>query len=210
MPRRVRENTLPSFAAALSAGADGIELDVHSTADGVVVVHHDFQIAGGMAIAATPWRELQRMASQRGIEIPTLADVCEIVSDSAELFVEIKGAGIERAVLAVLTGHGGPSAIHSFDHPTIRRLSLLDRRLRLGLLFEDPVPDVASMLAANGALDAWPHHSIVNAALVDAVHEEAGGRVIAWTVNDERDLLRLAALGVDGLCTDDVSLVALQ
>ena len=41
MPRRLRENTLPSFAAALAAGADGIELDVHATSDGVVVVHHD-------------------------------------------------------------------------------------------------------------------------------------------------------------------------
>ena len=63
------------------------------------------------------------------------------------------------------------------------------------------------MLAANGARDAWPQHTIVDALLVDAVHG-AGGRVIAWTVNERRDLERLAALGVDGLCTDDVSLVA--
>lgn len=207
MPRRIRENTLPSFAAALSAGADGIELDVHATADGVVVVHHDPHVAGAGEIARTAWRELRHAAAERGLEIPTLADVCELVDDRAELFVEIKGSGIERKVAKVLAGHRGSCAIHSFDHPAIRRLSQLDRRLRLGLLFEERVPDVAAMLAANGARDAWPEHAIVDAPLVDAVHG-AGGRVIAWTVNGPRELAQLAALDVDGLCTDDVSLVA--
>ena len=41
MPRLARENTLASFALALEAGADGIELDVHVSKDGVVVVNHD-------------------------------------------------------------------------------------------------------------------------------------------------------------------------
>ena len=206
MPRRVRENTLPSFTAALLAGADGIELDVHATADGVVVVHHDPRVPGGLEIARTAWRELQQGATARGLEIPTLASVCELVADRAELFVEIKGVAIEREVAAVLADHRGSYAIHSFDHPTIRRLSQLDRQLRLGLLFEERVPDVAAMLAAHGARDAWPHHAIVDARLVDAVHR-IGGRVIPWTVNDQRELERLAALGADGLCTDDVSLV---
>lgn len=207
MPRRIRENTLPSFAAALDAGADGIELDVHATADGIVVVHHDPHVAGAGDIAGTKWRTLQQAAARRALEIPTLAEVCDLVDDRAELFVEIKGTGIERKVAKVLAAHRGPSAIHSFDHPTIRRLSQLDRRLRLGLLFEERVPDVAAMLAANGARDAWPRHDIVDAPLVEAVHG-AGGRVIAWTVNAPRELARLAAIDVDGLCTDDVTLVA--
>ena len=62
MPRRERENTLPSFAAALAAGADGIELDVHCTADGVVVVHHDAFVDGGTEIAKTASGDLQRAA----------------------------------------------------------------------------------------------------------------------------------------------------
>ena len=206
MPRRERENTLPSFAEALSAGADGIELDVHATSDGVVVVHHDPHLAGGAAIARTTWRDLRQAAANEGIQIPTLAAVCELVGDAAELFVEIKGTGIERQVVAVLGDHRGPSAIHSFDHATIRRLSRADRRLRLGLLFEERVSDVAALLEENGAHDAWPHYTLVDGPLVDAVHG-AGGRVIAWTVNDRRDVARLAALGVDGLCTDDVALV---
>ena len=206
MPRRERENTLPSFAAALEAGADGIELDVHATADGVVVVHHDARLPGGVSIAQTSWPELQRAARAARVQIPTLASVCDLVGERAELFVEIKGADIEREVVEVLRGHGGPAAIHSFDHAAIGRLAQLDGRLRLGLLFEERVPDVATLLAAHGASDAWPHLSAVDGRLVEDVHG-AGGRVIAWTVNDRDDIARLSALGVDGLCTDDVTLV---
>ena len=206
MPRRVRENTLPSFADALTAGADGIELDVHATTDGVVVVHNDAQLHGGVSIARATWRELRSAAEHARIEIPTLASVCDLVGERAELFVEIKGAGIEQQVVAVLRDHRGPSAIHSFDHAAIARLARLDGRLRLGLLFEERLPDVAAMLAAHGARDAWPHHSVVDGPLLEAVHG-AGGRVIAWTVNDRREIARLSALGVDGLCTDDVTLV---
>ena len=206
MPRRLPENTLPSFVEALRCGAQGIELDVHATADGVVVVHHDARTARGLEIADSAWEALLREASA-DVAIPTLASVCALVGDRAELFVEIKGSGIERQVLDVLEGHRGPVAIHSFDHPTIARIARLDPPLRLGLLFEDSVPDVTALLAAHGASDAWPHHSMVDARMVADVHR-AKGRVIVWTVNQPSDLQRVTALGVDGICTDDVTLLA--
>lgn len=207
IPRVARENTLPSFEAALAGNAEGIELDVHATSDGVVVVHHDPRLRGGLDIASSRWDDVRRAASATGLDIPTLAEVCALVGDRVELFVEIKGAGIERSVRSVLAEHRGRSAMHSFDWPAIGRLSHLDRRLRLGLLFEERVPDVAALLAAHGAHDAWPHHSLVDGPMVDSVHE-AGGRVIAWTANARAEIARLTALGVDGICTDDVTLLA--
>jgi glycerophosphoryl diester phosphodiesterase len=207
MPRRARENTLPSFAAALEAGADGIELDVHATADGVVVVHHDPIIPGGPEIARTDWNPLRRAAESRGIQIPTLDAVCDLVADRVELFVEIKGAGIEEEVLRALAPHRGRHAIHSFDHGTIARLARRAETPRLGLLWEHFVPDVSALLASHGARDAWPHHSLVNEKMVAAVHG-AGGRLIAWTANTGADIARLTSLRVDGICTDDVTLVA--
>ena len=205
MPRRLRENTLPSFAEALAHGAQGIELDVHATADGMVVVHHDAWTAEGLEIARTKWNELRR-DTLGGISIPTLASVCELVGDRAELFVEIKGAAIEEPVLRVLGGHSGPKAIHSFDHAMIGRIAKLDPTIRLGLLFEEQVADVGAMLTAHGARDAWPHHSLADARMIDEVHA-LEGRVIVWTVNAPRDVRRVAALGVDGICTDDVTLL---
>ena len=74
MPRLARENTLTSFALALARGADGIELDVHATSDGVVVVHHDATLADGTAINMVTRAELLEDALP-GAELPTLADV---------------------------------------------------------------------------------------------------------------------------------------
>ncbi len=57
-----------------------------------------------------------------------------------------------------------------------------------------------------GARDVWPKWQLVDRATVNLVHD-AGGRVIAWTVNSRRAASSLIELGVDGLCSDDVRLL---
>ncbi|HEX6600242.1 MAG TPA: glycerophosphodiester phosphodiesterase [Gemmatimonadaceae bacterium] len=200
LSRLARENTLPAFALALEAGADGIELDVHATRDGVVVVHHDPDVAEGLAIATQTFAAVR---SATDAAVPTLAEVCELVAGRAELFVEIKGAGIEEQVLEVVRQYDGPFAIHSFDHALVARLRRADETIRLGVLFEDAIPDIAALMNATGARDVWPHAPLVTEALVETVHA-ASGRVIVWTVNAPTEVERLTALGVDGLCGDDV------
>lgn len=206
MPRLARENTLPSFQLALDAGADGLELDVHATVDGVVVVHHDAALRGGPAIASLTLAELRRHEAAPGVPIPTLEELCELVAGRATLFVEIKGTGIERQVLDVLAGYGGDVAIHSFDHALIRRVWQLEPARRLGILYEHAPAQLSQAMATTGARDVWPHWPLVSAELVAAVHE-AGGRVIPWTVNDQARAQALASLGVDALCGDDVRLL---
>jgi glycerophosphoryl diester phosphodiesterase len=209
MPRLARENTLPSFELALDAGADGLELDVHATADGVIVVHHDPDLAGGPRIDSLTLAELRRHEAAPGVPIPTLEELCALVQGRATLFVELKGAGVERAVLDVLASYDGPVALHSFDHMMIRRAARLDPTMRLGILFEEAPVEAAQRMAETGALDVWPHWPLVSAELVGAVHD-AGGRVIPWTVNDQATAQTLAALGVDALCGDDVRLLATE
>lgn len=209
MPRVARENTLPSFQLALDAGADGLELDVHATSDGVAVVHHDAELRDGRAISALTLGELRRCEAAPGIPIPTLEELCELVRGRATLFVEIKGVGIERQVLDVLAAYEGDVALHAFDHALIQRVSRLTPSARLGILFEHAPAEVARAMAVAGALDVWPHWSVVTAELVSTVHD-AGGRVIPWTVNEQRLAQTLAELGVDGLCGDDVRLLAVE
>lgn len=209
MPRAARENTLPSFQLALEAGADGLELDVHATSDGVVVVHHDAELRDERSISALTLAELRGFEAAPGIPIPTLAELCELVVGRATLFVEIKGVGIEQQVLDVLAAYEGEVALHSFDHAMIRRVSRLAPEARLGILFEQAPAEVAQAMATSGALDVWPHWSVVTAELVSMVHD-AGGRVIPWTVNDQRLAQTLAELGVDALCGDDVRLLAVE
>ena len=200
IPRLATENTLPSFALALAAGAEGIELDVHATLDNVLVVHHDPGLQGGSVIRESSYVDLLHEMP----DLPTLEAVCALIDGQAELFVEIKGLGIEQLVEKQLERYAGAAAIHSFDHDLIQRLSKRGTSRRLGVLIEDGPVDYIELMRRTGASDLWPHHSLVAAALVESVHG-IRGRVIPWTVNAPVDIERVRALGVDGICTDDVA-----
>jgi glycerophosphoryl diester phosphodiesterase len=206
MPRLAHENTLASFALALEAGADGIELDVHATRDGTVVVNHDADLPGGLRIADEALAALRANPDPLVAGMPTLREVCALVRGRAELFVEVKGAAIEQLVLEVMSDFDGPFAVHSFDHALIARLHAIDPALRLGVLLEELPPDLPVLMSASGALDVWPQVPLISSRLVADVHS-VGGRVIAWTVNDPAVAARLLAAGVDGLCGDDVRLL---
>lgn len=210
-PRERPENTLPSFLRALELQADGIELDVHCTKDRVVVVHHDevpratppSGKLAGMRIDALTFDELQGF-SVRGLAlISTLEEALAVIKGRADVFIELKGEAIEREVVCVIGASIAPDrcAVHSFDHAQVARARALAPELRGGILFDRRIDDAAASMRAADALDVWPSHEHIDAALVSAVHE-AGGRVIAWTVNKPAQAVGLVALGVDGLCTD--------
>ncbi len=210
-PRERPENTLPSFLRALELQADGIELDVHCTSDRVVVVHHD-EIPratppsgrlAGMRIDALTFDELQGF-SVRGLAlISTLAEALAVIKGRADVFIELKGAAVEREVIDVIRASVAPDrcALHSFDHAQVARARVLAPEIRGGILFDRPVADPVSAMRASNALDVWPSREHVTETLVREVHDE-GGRVFPWTVNDGAQAKALVALGVDGLCTD--------
>ena len=209
-PHERRENTLAGFLLALEHGADAIELDVHCTADGVVVVHHDPRVRG-RPIDRSPWESLRGVDLGSGAAIPTLAAVLEAIGDRAVVYVELKGEAIEQTVIAVLREHGRRFAVHSFDHTAIERATLLAPDVPRGILIDKDVADAArSMREAvhrTLARDVWPHWTLVDEALMDAARE-LGVRVIPWTVNSPDEARRLAAMGVHGVCTDDVGMLA--
>jgi len=204
-PREHPENSLPGFARALALGADALELDVHLTADGVPVVYHD-PVLGAGPRAATPVvhltrDELREVELAPGVGVPTLTEVCALAAGRATLYVEVKAPHAEEAVTAALTGLGDAAPVHSFDHRVSRRVRELAPSIPVGILSTSYLVDTVAAMHAAGARDLWQHWTMVDAALVDAVHA-AGGRVVVWTVNDVDAARALAALGVDGLCTD--------
>ncbi|MEO6877108.1 MAG: glycerophosphodiester phosphodiesterase, partial [Gemmatimonadaceae bacterium] len=210
--REFPENTLQAFAQAYRRGANAIELDVHATRDGVVVVHHDASLPltlGRMAhraIAELDWDTVRAVDLGGGATVPSLADVLAATPESATVYVEIKGDGIEQLVADGIDAHEATCAVHSFDHRTVARMRTLAPDLPRGILLDKAVADVTAAMAAVGARDVWPEWRLIDATLVDQVHASAG-RVIAWTVNDRAAAQQLIAWGVDGLCTDDVRLL---
>lgn len=205
------ENTLPAFLRALELGADGIELDVHATKDSIVVVHHNeipkatapSRALAGKRIDTLTFDELQGFSVDGAALIPTLAEVLAALRGRMDVFVELKGVGIEGPVLDVIHQSPAPArcAVHSFDHDSIRRIRSVATGVRGGVLFDRAPGDVVAAMRFANARDVWPREDLINAALVSAVHG-AGGRVLAWTVNDPARGVALAKLGVDGLCTD--------
>ncbi len=213
-PRELRENTLPSFLRALERGADAIELDVHATTDGVIVVHHDARLKpdtarpqfAGRAIREMPWTELQRVLYRDGHGLPTLEEVLAAVGDRARVYVEVKQRGIEAGVVALLRASRTRTAVHAFDHRVIAAVHEIAPEIETGILVDAYLIDVPHAMHAAGARDYWPSVEFCDAALIERVHA-AGSRVIAWTANDPAVIASLGAAGIDGLCTDDVRLL---
>lgn len=209
-PRERLENTLPSFVRALELGADAVELDVHVSADGVVVVHHD-ETAVGRALHSLRWREIEALDLGDGARIPRLEDVLETVGGRTVVYIELKGADVELPTIAVARRCGERFALHSFDHAMIERAAASAPDIPRGVLLDRgtkrPSEAMRVAVARTQARDVWPHWSLVDAPFM-SVARELGVRVIVWTVNSEGTASALRDLGVSGLCTDDVSILA--
>jgi glycerophosphoryl diester phosphodiesterase len=205
------ENTVAAFAQAFARRADAIELDVHATSDGVVVVHHDPDLGLPVSIAkrriaGMTWEQVEASRAATGVSVPTLTEVLAVAPTNATVYVEIKGLGIEELVAEAIGATTTRCAVHSFDHATIERFKSIAPDVPRGLLFESGLDQLEDAVRRAGARDVWPLHSLIDAGLM-ARARALGCRVIAWTVNDADEARRLAALGVDGLCTDDVRIL---
>jgi len=216
-------NTMAAFLLAAEMGADGIELDVHLSADVELVVIHDHAVDsttdGQGPVSALSLAELQQLDAGSwfaprfaGERIPTLRQVLEAVGQRLLINVEIKVAPghhpptLEREVVRLIEEGGMVDRvlISSFSPRSLRRVRRLNRRIPLGLLYSRPAPAVLPALLhwLRLSYDALhPHHSLVDARAI-ARARERGQRVNVWTVNDAREMRRMCDLGMDGIITN--------
>ena len=206
------ENTIAAFDNGLALGADGLELDVHLSRDGVVVVHHDRLLDRTTAlrgpIAERTAEELRRA------DVPTLAEVLARYRDP-RIIIEMK---VNRAALAAAT----------ID--VVRRADAVDRVClgSFGLRVLRAARALEPAVATSGAREEvrwalyrswcrWPvsraayagyqvpefagRTRVVSRRFVDDAHE-AGLGVQVWTVDTEAAARRLLGWGVDALITD--------
>jgi glycerophosphoryl diester phosphodiesterase len=208
------ENTLPAFVAARALGADGVELDVHRTADGGLVVHHDAG-ARGLGVLAEHTEAEIRAA---GPEIPTLDEALEACAGML-VNVEVKNLpgdadydpaeAVAAGVVALLRRRDGRDdvLVSSFNLESVNRVRELDASIPTGFLTlvgMDPVDGVDVAHAhGHGAVnpDVRSLAGEAAAATISRAHE-LGMTVNVWTVNDEDEIRRLAAAGVDAVITD--------
>ena len=196
------ENSRAAFRRAVMLDADGVELDVHATLDGGIVVHHDEEIPGVGPISQLSLAEASRSRIRNGETLPLLTEVLDLVGER-DVWVEVKGlpAAHDQRLLDVLDRGPAPDryAVHSFDHRIVFRLGELRPSLRRGILLSAYLRDPIAVMRSVGATTLWQEWQQVDEELVSRVHE-ADFTLIAWTVNDLGDLDRMVRLGVDGLC----------
>ena len=212
----VEENTLPAFAHAAALGYQHIELDVHASRDGEVVVHHDPTFARmtgeARAVAELDWYQISRLRTHGGAEIPRLDAVLETFPDLC-FTVEAKCDAVIDPLAAVLRRAGalGRVCVGAFRAARTRRLRQL---LGEDLLWSPAHSGVIGLMLRGWGVPIPPGGfrivqvpptyrgvPVVTRRFVRAAHA-AGIRVQVWTVDDEAGMERLLDMGVDGIMTD--------
>jgi glycerophosphoryl diester phosphodiesterase len=196
------ENSPSAFRLAKQLGADGVELDVHATGDGVLVVHHDYTIAGAGLISGLSSGDIAHHRLPNGEEIPTLSQALDLL-EGLDVWVEVKSlpASFDDRLFETLDRGPTPKryAVHSFDHRIVARLGEKRPSLPRGVLLASYLLDPVAVLKSAGADALWQDAHLIDQDLVQLMHK-AGSRLIAWTANTEEEISRLAWLGVDGIC----------
>lgn len=219
------ENTLEAFSLAAQMGADGVELDVHLTKDGEIVVAHDARVDrvsnGTGLIRDMTLAELKKLRFNRthpefeSATIPTLREVYELLEPTGlRVNVEIKSdhillGGIEEKCVKLADEAGMTDRVmySSFDHLCLMRIKRIQPSIYVGLLKHHMLKDLKP-------LDPWeivqrmgfnaihPHFSEV---LVPGIMDKAGAMGMdmnVWTVNEDRDIRLTLLRGVNMLIGD--------
>jgi glycerophosphoryl diester phosphodiesterase len=219
----ISENSLGAFNAAIDLGADSLELDVHRTRDGVLVIHHDPAFADGRKIADLDFADLPRLAD--GQSLARLSEVADLVkARGSHMSVELKEPGYEREVAFELAAHVPMSQVDiiSFDRKSIAAVEAFDPSIQTGIL-EPRLPEWLRSSPFYSAtlwvMDKFDWHPSLNAAekagadfvsvehrmatdeFIDAAHAR-GMPVLAWTIDDTARMAELVQDGVDGIVTD--------
>ncbi len=214
------ENTMPAFQLAIDQGADGIELDVHMTSDGVPVVIHDETAdrtgtLSGRILDGTfdSWQKADfgswKGEIHAGAKLPSLAAVLDLLKDwHGRLNIELKTdaiqyEGLEAEVIRLVRASGRQkrTLFSSFHHPTLARCHQLDDEIELAvLLTRNQRPDLPA-LCEIGVTAIHPDVRSVTATKVRKWHQ-GGFKVRPYTVDQKPLLLWLALCRVDAIITN--------
>lgn len=211
------ENTIAAFEMAVKAGAKAIEMDVQRSADGQLVVAHDFYLdRTSQGIGLLKDKTYEELATYdaggwfhfRFVEekMPLLEEVLQTIPEDVLLNIELKRLGQEREndfaqkVVDLLKKYPRRYLLSSFDHELLKEVQDLDSTIPLGLLYCSNLIDVFYYLQRAGLKVASINPSIeyVNPELVAEAHQR-GIKVFVYTVHNKTEYDYLKEMDVDGI-----------
>lgn len=217
-------NTLAAFKLAIEQGADGVELDVHLSKDGVPIVIHDFSVdattnSSGI-VADLTLAELQVLDAGSwfgdafaGEPIPTLNEVFLALAGHTYINVEIKSIDknaqqVVQAVANVIASHNMQAhvIVSSFNPWALQQFRQALPDVPLGWLHIPALwPEVEGVLQPTAYDYYHPHFDMV---LNDSSSKKDGQHPLnVWTVNDPEQAVALAKKGVFGIITDTPAVI---
>lgn len=206
------ENTLKSFQKALDLHADGIELDVHLSSDGHLIVIHDETIdrtTNGKGFVNTfTLAELKTFLIDDQYEIPTLKEVFDLINKKCLINIELKGLGTADKVAALIEEYiadqkwnYGHFIVSSFNWDLLQETSNLNSNITIGVLTEEDVEKALAFAELIEAEAIHPDYQLLNLENVQEMQEK-GFLVLPWTVNNPEDIQKIKSYHVDGIISD--------
>jgi glycerophosphoryl diester phosphodiesterase len=200
------ENTLISFEKAIDLKVDGIELDVHLSSDGILMVIHDETIDrttnGKGFVNQFTALELKKYG------IPTLTEVLDLANRHCFINIELKGIETAKPLVALIENYilaknwnYTDFLISSFDWNMLEDVQLLNPKIRIGVLTEESVEESLAFAKKIKAFSIHPDYVLLSKENV-ALMQENGFEVYPWTVNSTADIQKIKSFNVNGIISD--------
>jgi glycerophosphoryl diester phosphodiesterase len=205
------ENTLLSFQKAMAIGAHGIELDVHLSSDGEIVVIHDEKVnrvsngTGFVKEIAAP--ELKKLKISTAEGIPMLHEVFDVLPNCL-INVELKVKETAKPVVNLIEKYVleknfnySQFLVSSFDWTALQQVRDLHDKIPLGVLTETDLDLAIAFAKFIRAETIHPHFHLLTKKNTMEM-QQLGFRVFAWTANEPEDILQLKSFNIDAIITD--------
>jgi glycerophosphoryl diester phosphodiesterase len=207
----VAENTIESFEKAFDMFADGIEFDVHLSADGEIIVIHDETVDrttnGSGFVKALSLPQIKALRIQKAFRVPTLAEVIattEFGLINIELKVNDATIPTARLIEKHVKKHNRKYSqflVSSFDWNALKELREYNPSIPLGVLTETDL-DLATGFSEYIQAETIHPHFLLLTAENTAAMQRKGLKVFPWTVNVQEDISRMKSYKVNGIITD--------
>ncbi|WP_035645848.1 glycerophosphodiester phosphodiesterase family protein [Flavobacterium sp. ASV13] len=206
------ENTLQAFQKALDLNSDGIELDVHLSVDGHVIVIHDETIDkitnGKGAVNSFSLQELKSFSIAEKHQIPTLKEVFDLVNKKCFINIELKSAAALTKVVSLIDEYVSEKGwnyehfiVSSFDWNALLEVHNLDSKIPIGVLTETDLNLALAFAETIKAKAIHPYYHLLTEENTLQLQEK-GFLVLPWTVNIEEDIQKIKSYKVNGIITD--------
>ena len=206
------ENTLISFQKALDMQVDGIELDVHLSADGELIVIHDETIdrtTNGIGLVnSLSLRQLKKCRINNHHEIPLLSEVFDLVNKNCFINIELKSYETAEKVVELIEDYVSEKnwkyeqfLISSFDWNALQQVRFLNERIQIGVLTETDLDLALAFAKFIQAKSIHPHFHMLSEENVSKIQSK-GLQVFPWTVNEREDVEKIKSYKVNGIITD--------